>query len=104
MSVDHEGNMRTGSPSTVGPARHRRASQTVPEVKHVWERPDRSHTRAVRPAGSILGEEVADPLHPGDDVLVRQGVGQPQVARGTKGLTGNDGDLGLGENELGQLR
>ena len=38
-----------------------------------------------------------------DQVVVAEGVGHPQVAGGAEGLAGDDGDLGLLQDQLGQL-
>ena len=70
-------------------------------------RPDRGRRprRGRRPGELLLGR-AQQPLHPGDaldQVVVAQRVGHPQVARGPERLAGDDGHLGLLQDQLGQL-
>src|SRR5690606_32825483 len=54
--------------------------------------------------GAWSAQEVLDPPDPLDEVLHAERVAQPQVAARAERLTGDDGDLHLLEDELGELR
>ena len=59
------------------------------------------------PRDGALVRRGQQPLHARDaldEVVVAQGVGHPHVAGRPEGLAGDDGDLGLLQDQLGQLR
>ena len=50
-----------------------------------------------------LGQQLLEPADALDEVLVAQRVGQPQVAGRAEGLARDDGDLGLVQDQRGEL-
>src|SRR3954464_16063872 len=91
-----------GHPPTYQPdVRARRTSPT-------YERRPVPRTASIQRFGARtnlgrLGEQLLQSADALDDVLIAQGVGEPEVSARAEGLTRDDGDLGLLQDQGGQF-